>query len=345
MVKILRANGIPDTMVKAIEATYCNTKAKVITTDGDTDVFDIYAGVLQGDTLAPYLFIIVLDYCMRTAIGGREEELGFTINPRRSRRVGPLMATDLDFADDIALVSNTASQAQELLERVENAALKVGLHMNAKKTKSMVFNQQEVTTIKTTDGTTLEVVDDFKYLGAWTSSSLQDIRTRKAQAWKACNKLRRIWKSNLPRSSKIRLFQATVESILLYGSESWTITSTIRKQLDGCYTRLLRSALDISWKSHTSNKVLYGELPKVSDKIMKRRLQFAGHCVRSTGEVVSDLVLWKPVHGKRNAGRPMLNYVDTLCQDTGLEPNEMKTCMEDRQVWRTIIDVRQKSPE
>ena len=76
MCRILRAYGIPDLIVKAIEDTYQNTKAKVITSDGDTDEFDISGGVLQGDTLAPYLFIIVLDHCMRSAINGRDEQLG-----------------------------------------------------------------------------------------------------------------------------------------------------------------------------------------------------------------------------------------------------------------------------
>ena len=133
MIKILRAYGIPDIIVKAIEDTYHKTKFKVITPDGETDELDIYGGVLQGDTLAPYLFIIVLDYCLRSAINGREEHLGFTI------RVGPLMVTDIGFADDIALVSDTACQAQELLDRVEDAALRVGLHMNAKKTQRMVL--------------------------------------------------------------------------------------------------------------------------------------------------------------------------------------------------------------
>ena len=45
-----------------------NMKVKVRTPDGDTDYFDIVAGVLQGDTLAPYLFIICLDYVPRTSI-------------------------------------------------------------------------------------------------------------------------------------------------------------------------------------------------------------------------------------------------------------------------------------
>ena len=87
-------------------------------------------------------------------------------------------------------------------------------------------------------------------------------------------------------------------------------------------------------------------VPKVSDKIKKRRLQFAGHCLRSSGQVVSDLVLWKPVHDKSGAGKPIMTYVDLLlCQDTGLTPAEIKTCMENRRVWRAITDVRQISTE
>ena len=94
---------------------YEDTKAKVITPDGETDLFEILAGVLQGDTLAPYLFVIVLDFAWRIAIDGREEELGFHLVKRRSRRVGPEVVTDMDFADDIALLSEEIEQAQELL--------------------------------------------------------------------------------------------------------------------------------------------------------------------------------------------------------------------------------------
>ena len=155
MIKILKAYGIPDIITNAIEDTYKGTKAKVITPDGETEEFDILAGVLQGDTLAPYLFIIVLDYCLKTAIEGDEERLGFTIMPRKSRRIGPLNLTDLDFADDIALLSNTSAQAQELLRKVEHAASCVGLHMNAKKTQCMTFNQPGCVSIQTMDGSSL----------------------------------------------------------------------------------------------------------------------------------------------------------------------------------------------
>lgn len=107
---------------------------------GCSEEFNITTGVLQGDTLAPFLFIIVLDYALRKAIAGREEGLGFTLKPRRSSRHPAVMLTDLDYADDIALISRQVEQAQELLSRVEEKCAKVGLGLNAKKTEVIAYN-------------------------------------------------------------------------------------------------------------------------------------------------------------------------------------------------------------
>ena len=52
-----------------------------------------------------------------------------------------LFVTDFDFADDIALLSEELYHAQERLQRVETSVAKVGLKMNAGKTKFMSFNQ------------------------------------------------------------------------------------------------------------------------------------------------------------------------------------------------------------
>ena len=68
MEQILLAYGQPKETVAAIIMLYKNTKVKVCYPDGDTDCFDIVAGVLQGDSLAPYLFIICLDYVLGTSI-------------------------------------------------------------------------------------------------------------------------------------------------------------------------------------------------------------------------------------------------------------------------------------
>ena len=105
----------------------------------------------------------------------------------------------------------------------------------------MNFNQDEDNTIiKTINGDNIKTVENFKYLGAWMKSTESDIKIRKALAWSACHKLRTIWSSTLKKSIKIRLFVSTVESVLLYGSSTWTVTKKLEKQIDGVYTRMLR---------------------------------------------------------------------------------------------------------
>ena len=84
LMNILRAYGIPERTVQSISDVYDNTSAKVLTPDGETDTFPILAGVLEGGTRAPYLFIIVLDYVLRRAITGKEEQFGFTITQGRA---------------------------------------------------------------------------------------------------------------------------------------------------------------------------------------------------------------------------------------------------------------------
>ena len=103
--EILKAYGIPLETVNAISLLYKNATAKVISPDGDTSFFPIHAGVFQGDTLAPYLFIIAVDYTMRTAISN-SEDCGFTLEKAKSRRHPALCITELDYADDIALLSD-----------------------------------------------------------------------------------------------------------------------------------------------------------------------------------------------------------------------------------------------
>ena len=167
---------------------------------------------------------------MRSSIQGREEELGFELEPKKSRRYPATILTDLSYADYIALVSHDVCQAQILVTCVEEEAAQIGLHINAKKTEIMDYNHIKSVILHTKCKTVFKVVDNFKYPGAWMASSLKDFEVRKAIACKACHKLKQIWKSTMNRKLKIRIFRATIEIILLYGSETWTITKTFEKR-------------------------------------------------------------------------------------------------------------------
>ena len=346
MMKILKAYGIPPNLLRAIEKMYTNTKAKIVTPDGETELFDITAGVLQGDTLAPFLFIIVLDYALRRAMGdGKEEDLGFTLSPRKSRRHPKEVMADLDFADDISLLSDAIEEAQELLSRVEKECKNVGLGLNGPKTKALAYNITNPPPLHTLDGQQIEWKSDFKYLGSWVDSTERDIRVRKALAWVALHGMKKIWTSNMTAGLKKRFFLATVESILLYGCESWSMNEKLEKSLNGTYTRMLRMALNVSWRSHTTNEDLYGTLPAVADKVASRRLQLAGHCFRHPELSTQKLVLWEPSHGSRGRGRPKTSFVDTLKRDTGAaNVGELAALMGDRDIWRSHVRSRTRPP-
>ena len=70
---------------------------------------------------------------------------------------------------------------------------------------------------------------------------------------------RNIWKSTLSRKMKIRIMHTTVESVLLYESEIWTLMKILLKQLDGSHTRILRIILNVYWSQKVTNEVLYIE--------------------------------------------------------------------------------------
>ena len=106
----------------------------------ETDYFDIVAGVLQGDTLAPYHFIICLDYVLRTSIDKMKEN-GFKLTKERSWMYPAQTITDASYADGIAILANASAQAETLLHSLEWAAAGIGLHVKAHKTEYVCFNQ------------------------------------------------------------------------------------------------------------------------------------------------------------------------------------------------------------
>ena len=133
----------------------------------ETEYFNIVAGVRQGDTLAPYRFIICLDYVLRTSID-KTRENSFELTKKRSRRYPAKTISDADYADEIAILANTPNQAKTLLHNLERAPAGIGFHFNAHKTEYMCYNQTG--DISTLDGTSLKLVDKFTYLGSSVSS-------------------------------------------------------------------------------------------------------------------------------------------------------------------------------
>ena len=261
MEQILLAYGIHKETVTAITILYRNTKVKVRSPDGDR----------------------ILRHCSRSTTRGHAGSV-------------PLYA---DYADDIAILANTPDQAETLLHSLEQTAAGIGLYVNAHKTEYMCYNQTG--DISTLDGTPLKLVDKFTYLGSSVESTEKDIDTKLTKAWTAINRLSIIWKSDLTYKMKRSFFQAAVTSILLYGCTTWTLTKRLEKKLDGNYTRLLRAILNKSWLQHPTRHQLYGHRPPITQTIQVRRTRHAGHCWRSRDELIRDVLIWTPTHGRAKA--------------------------------------------
>jgi len=279
-----------------------------------------------------------------------DESLGIQLTPNKGTRSRPKPGshiTDLDFADDIMLVSDNIKNAQSMLSSIEHHAHLVGLNINLKKTEYLLVGKfTESVELSLTSGL-IKQVKDFKYLGSWLMNCEKDLSVRKELAWNACKKLTRIWKSQLiSKDVKINLFKACVESTLLYNAVTWTMTSTLEKKLDGCYTRLLRYSLGYKWNDFISNEKPYADakLKPISVRLLKRKMEFLGHCYRSqeySNQPVADLMFWDHIQmtgGKRKRGGQKANFVYTLMNELDLDHDvDVKNLMLDRKNWKKRV--------
>ena len=143
---------------------------------------------------------------------------------------------------------------------------------------------------------------------------------------------------------KRSFFQAAVTSILLYGCTTWTLTKRLEKKLDGNYTKMLRAILNKSWRQHPTRHQLSGHLPPITKTIQVRRTRHAGHCWRSRDELIRDVLLWTPTHGRAKAGRPARTDIQQLCEDMGCCPEDLPRAMNDWEEWRERVrDIRATS--
>ncbi|XP_078586049.1 uncharacterized protein LOC144867902 [Branchiostoma floridae x Branchiostoma japonicum] len=138
MLAVLRHYGIPLTIVNAINVLYNNSKSAVMVDGNISDPFQVTTGVLQGDVLAPFLFIVLIDFLMRRST--EDIDSGIVTHPRQSRRYPARILNDMDFADDIALLESSIPKAQEQLNRTAAAGTQLGLVISVPKTEYMTIN-------------------------------------------------------------------------------------------------------------------------------------------------------------------------------------------------------------
>ena len=103
------------------------------------------------------------------------------------------------------------------------------------------------------------------------------------------------------------------------------------------WLRMLRAISNKSWWQHPTKHQLYGHLPPIMKIIQVRQTRHAGHCCRSRGELISDVLRWTPTYGWAKAGWPAWTYIQQLCEDTGCSTEDLPEAMNDWEKWQERI--------
>ena len=347
MFAILRFYGIPAQVVDAIASMYTGSKGAVFVGGKLSEPFDITTGVLQGDVLAPFLFVIVMDYVLTKS----ERDFGFIHQPRigsLSRGTPALKICDLDFADDVGLLENNFEHANQQLAVLDLESLGVGLEINVDKTKYMVLNPQakESGQQLLLKGKPIERVDNFKYLGANMKSSAFDLACRKGQAWSAFWRLEHVWRAkHINLQLKLNIYKTAILSVLLYGGETWAMTKQMELELDGFGTNCLRIILGIKRIDRVRNELIYEQthMRPLTRILRERQLRYLGHVLRRDDcETAKQFALYDPGHGHRKQGRPRQSYTGYVASLISNEPKmwtreHITELAQNRILWRNKV--------
>ncbi|VDO63221.1 unnamed protein product [Schistosoma margrebowiei] len=169
--KLLRYYGVPEKIVNIIRNSYDGLQCKVVHRGQLIDAFQVRTGVRQGCLLSPFLFLLVVDWIIRTSTSEGKHGIQWTAQNQLD---------DLDFADDLALLSHTHEQMQTKTTSVAAVSASVGLSIHKGKIKVLKFktrNRNPITLV----GETLEDVESFTYLGSIIheeEGSDADVKTR-----------------------------------------------------------------------------------------------------------------------------------------------------------------------
>ena len=216
--KLLKA-GINGHFLKIVEDMYSKYCMVVKLTDGYSEKIPTNTGVKQGCVISPMLFNFYIN------------DLPEYIEHSGGTDPVQLEITKLNcllFADDLVLISESASGLQTCLDNLQKYCEKWHLNINSTKTKIMIFNKSGAL-IKRFNfyigGERLEVMRNYKYHGInfdITGSNINMSKNLKDKALKAVFKVYKAF-GGKPSQVKIamHLFNSVIKPILLYGNEIW----------------------------------------------------------------------------------------------------------------------------
>ena len=335
--KLLRHYGIPEKIINLIQNTYRGMSCKVLHAGQLSESFEVKTGVRQGCLLSPFLFLLVIDWIMKTTTKGKKNGIQWTLWTQLD---------DLDFADDLALLSHNHNQMQDKTTMLAVTSLSTGLRINKKKTNLMMINTSTNNTV-TIEGEPIPGVSSFTYLGSILDKqggTDGDVTARVGKARAAFIILKNVWSSkDIATATKVRLFNSNVKSVLLYGSETWRMTKKTLQKIQTFINSCLKRIFRIRWPIKIRNEELWlrGRQEPVGKQILRRKWGWIGHTLRKPATSTTRQALtWNP-QGKRKRGRPKNTWrrdTEAELKRQGISWAEAEKTAQSRDGWRRVVD-------
>ena len=241
--------GIPQKITDVVKALYDGFECAVVDEEATSEWLKITTGVKQGCTMSDFFFLLIVDWLTRHTVKDEGTGLRWKFTSKLE---------DLDFADDVALISSTQRRVQLKTNRLVENAARTGLGVNVDKRKVLHMNARNNGAI-TVNGQVLEDVEKFTYLGAQYTKQggggEEDIRARIGRARREFVKLNRVWSSSsVTRKTKIRLYKTLVKPAVLYGCKAWKMNQGDAEKFVVFQNRCLRRIMKVKWQHKVSNK-------------------------------------------------------------------------------------------
>ena len=308
----LKRRGVPQKIVDLIKSLYRDADCSVRFKGKLSRKFKINAGVRQGCVLSPLLFITVLDEVLQKTNEECSEGIQWTPFEKLS---------DLDYADDICLMTHSLQGVKNKLEVLAANASRKRLNINFKKTKLLRVQTTDTNPLYIGIGNStikIDDVDEFCYLGSMVSKNGgtdHDVDARINKARQAFYRLHSIWRTSaINKQTKIRVFNTCVVPVLLYGAETWRVARSTTHKLQVFVNKCLRRIQKIFWPNKVSNEELWRicNTRRIDTVIKQRKWSWIGHTLRKGNDDIAKRALeWNP-QGSRRRGRPALTWIRSV---------------------------------
>ena len=361
--QVLRQAGLSEKLQRLLRELHTNSRASVRAYGQTSEPFSINNGVRQGCVLAPALFNLFLGHVVNQALKNSNEgiTIRYTLNGalriehRRPNELFDLVQLLL-YADDMAIVCDSANGLTRLVTILDNVTQAWHLDISQKKTEILSvdrFNSQQQPSI-TLRNQQIQQVTSFKYLGRTfdASSSLDteiNCRLKKASSsfWRYKSNL--YSRKEISVKTKVRIFSTTALPTLLFGSEGWPILVRHLRRLESFQMRCLRYICGITFATH--GKVshesirLRCDIRSIADQLRINRLRWLGHVYRMDDTRLPRKALFSRLSGDRPQGGHYTTWRTVVIKDLELihQSKTWKENVSDRKLWRKIIHQRPES--